>query len=172
MRDSLPGLLDSESSLNPSLPIKLLFDENIGAPIGLHIAGVLSFHKSPPVIDFVVRKFGPGAKDHDWIPLIADEGWIVLSTDRSKRCGGAKLERVCAAYRVTHILMSTSLHERKQFEKAVVILRMWDDIANLASAPRGSGHRLMMRNRKFVVAPSVRKLKKNKVTFPPDEVAL
>lgn len=165
MRDSLPGFLDTKSSLER--PLKLLIDENIGIPIGNHIAGIMGFRSHlTPIVDFVVKRFGAGTKDQVWIPKIAGEGWIILSSDRAKRSGGPKLPMICSAYRVTHLLLSTALHEKKQFEKAIIILKMWDEIEKLKDAPAGSRHHLLIRNRRMVVAPFVRKT--NHTQYPPD----
>lgn len=48
-----------------------------------------------------------GQCDEDWIPRIAREGWVVISSDRGK--GGLKrgmpLPRLCVQWRVTHVLL-------------------------------------------------------------------
>jgi hypothetical protein len=121
-----------------SAPFKLLLDENIGKPIGSALARVLSFHPSPPKIGFVVDMFGEGAKDLEWIPTIAKKRWVVLTNDRAKQCGGAKLPIICAENGITHILMSASIHDKKQFYKAAIILQLWDDIVKVRDAPPGS----------------------------------
>jgi hypothetical protein len=115
-----------------------LFDENFGGPIVSTIAQILKFHPDPPEIGSVVEQFGSGAKDQEWIPLVAKDGWVVLSNDRAKRCGGAKLPIVCAEHGVTHILLSKSMHGMKQFYKAAAVLHMWDAITEVHTASPGS----------------------------------
>ncbi len=115
-----------------SAKFKLLLDENIGKPIGSVMATLLNFHPDPPEIGFVVDRFG-GEKDLVWVPKIAAEGWVVLSTDRSKQCGGSKLHHVCEEHKVTHILMSKALHDMKQFYKVATILTLWDELVTTIS---------------------------------------
>ena len=119
-------------------PFKLLFDENFGKPIGSVVAKLLSFHPNPPEIGFVIDRFGSGAKDHLWIPQVAKEGWVILSTDRAKQCGGQKLPLICQEHGVTHILLSRAIHGMKQFYKACVVIHVWDSICQVRSAPIGS----------------------------------
>lgn len=118
-------------------PFKLLIDENIGKPIGSVLVQLLKWHPEPPEIAFVVDRFG-GQKDHIWVPQVAQEGWVILSTDRAKQCGGAKLHHVCEEHKVTHILMSATMHELKQFHKVAMVIRLWDKIVEVRLAPPGS----------------------------------
>lgn len=55
--------------------------------------------------------------DDEWVPKLSVEEWIVVSSDRGKQCGGAKLPQVCAEHRVTHVLLSKAVHELSQFDK-------------------------------------------------------
>lgn len=64
-----------------------------------------------PVVESVVKLYGSGTLDEQWVPQIRAGGWIVISTDRAKRCGGQKLPALLALHGVTHALVSGTLHQ-------------------------------------------------------------
>ncbi|MGE5611222.1 MAG: hypothetical protein ACM359_18375 [Bacillota bacterium] len=119
--------------------LKLLFDENFGKPLVERLAGLLTVFPEKPAISHVLDLYAQGRPDDEWIPKVAKEGWIVVSGDRARRYGGAKLPRICAQLNVTHILLSGKLHEMKQAEKIRAIVTVWPQIvAQLPAAVKGT----------------------------------
>ena len=107
--------------MNQNQPVKLLLDECLGRPLVLDINKMLSWDTPTPTIHHLTNYFRPGELDPDWIPKVAEAGWIILTADRGKK-GRDKLPSICAAYRVTHILMGTSVAKMKQYQKANAII--------------------------------------------------
>jgi hypothetical protein len=82
--------------------------------------------------------------DEIWVPRIAQEGWMVLSADRGKRCGGEKLPKLLVQYEIRHILVSGRLHNMRLDQKLRVIIDLWDRILQAYDSPPGSRFLLQM----------------------------
>jgi len=118
--------------------IKLFFDNCIGTSISRSIGNVIDFHRLKPKVKHIQDFFDASITDDKWIPAIADENWIVITSDKAKRRGGAKLPSICKRYDVTHILISGKLHNAPQFEKARAIISLFPQIVSAAEEPSGT----------------------------------
>lgn len=118
-------------------PPKFLFDECLGRPLTEALRKLVGFHRHPIGILHIFDRFPPGTHDEVWVPVIANEDWIVVSVDRGKS-PGPKLPVICAQLGVRHILLAPSAAQLPQFEKARALLRVWRDAINLAQAPAGT----------------------------------
>lgn len=88
-----------------------------------------------------------GCRDDDWVPRIANEGYVVVSTDRGKKISrGAKLPILCRRNKVTHILLTGTVHKLNQFDKLRAIFCVWPLIVSASEAPPGSGYLLKKTN--------------------------
>jgi hypothetical protein len=125
-------------------PVKLLLDECLGPPLAKDLAQMLSWDTPPPEIKHLFQYFKSGTKDSEWIPEIAREQWIILTTDKGKKKDNAKLPLICAAYKVTHIVMGPSLLHAKQIQKAGAIIALWEKIKECHEAPKGTKFRMML----------------------------
>jgi len=125
-------------------PAKLLFDENFGKPMIVAVTPFLEKYQPKPVIAHLLDYFAAGVTDAMWIPKVATEGWIVVSGDRGKKSGGAKLPEVCAAHAVTHVLLSGTLQNDRQFRKVQSIIAVWDELMQLTSCVKGSRYLLRL----------------------------
>jgi hypothetical protein len=123
--------------MNHTQPLKLLLDECLGRPLVADINQMLSWDTPKPTIHHLTNYFVPGTLDPDWIPKIAQEGWMVMTADRGKN-GKHKLPAICATYQITHILMGPSVGQLKQYQKANAIISIWDKIKECQNAPKGS----------------------------------
>lgn len=121
-----------------SEPLKFVFDECLGRPIVEAIARLVEFHPAKPVVKHLLELFPVTQPDAEWIPKLANDGYIVISTDRGKSNFGAKLPHVCRESGAIHVLISAALHKRKQFEKARAVLAVWTDLMALDLAEPGS----------------------------------
>jgi hypothetical protein len=123
-------------------PAKILFDECVGRPIVAQIRSLIGI--DPTVqLDHVIDKGFGGQNDDQWIPLIADEGWIIITGDSGKsgkRGRGEKLPVVCAAFGVTYAAFSRSVVHATAFQKHRIIIDLWDALVALKDAPPGSGY--------------------------------
>jgi PIN domain-containing protein len=124
-------------------PIKLLVDECLGRPLTQEIQRLLSWDEPAPTIHHLFDYFQSGIKDPVWIPKVKDEGWMILTSDRGKK-GRHKLPHICAHYKITHILMSKSVLNLKQYQKANAIVSVWEQIKECDTAPKGSRFRLRL----------------------------
>ena len=73
--------------------MKLFFDENFGKPIIEKLAAISESDSNNPEILHLGMSFPLGTKDQDWIPKLSRDEYIVITADRGKRCGGAKLNK-------------------------------------------------------------------------------
>lgn len=124
--------------------LRLLFDECVGKPTMLAIAELLVAEPEKPDLQHVLDFQSQGVRDEVWVPKAATEGRIIITADRGKRGGGAKLPLLCRRYGITHVMLSATLHHRKGFEKAAAILTVWPELAKLPNVPKGSGYSLRL----------------------------
>jgi hypothetical protein len=125
--------------------IRVFFDENFGRPTVQSLEGLLKNSLNPPAeIAHILDFYEQGTPDNQWLPKLAEEGWIVISADRAKRSGGPKLPYLCAQFGITHILLSGRIHKQPQFEKAVSVASVWNEIVAASSAPKGSRYILRL----------------------------
>lgn len=119
-------------------PPTFIFDECIGWPILETVEPLLRLHNLPFRLKHVVEYY-KGAKDDEWVPEIARNGWIVITADRGVRPSrGGKLPFICKRNGVTHILLSGALHASNAAVKASCIVASWTDIYDTAQASPGS----------------------------------
>ena len=123
-------------------PIKILFDENFGKPLVLALARFLDWYDEPVEITHLFQFANASEKDEVWIPRISAGGWLLITADKGKRCGGRKLPEVCRDHGVSHVLLSTAIHKAKQFEKARAIVAVWPRIVQAARWTRGTRYSL------------------------------
>jgi hypothetical protein len=130
-----------------STQIKLLFDECLGKPM---IEALKHLVPGDPILMHLCDGFAAGTYDNVWIPKIAQEGWIVVSSDRGrKRTKGGKLPEVCKEFKVSHILFSTSLHKRSSRDKVAALTLVWNQIQEIPNKPPGSRFDLQFRESKL-----------------------
>ncbi|MFH1108521.1 MAG: hypothetical protein V1790_04885 [Planctomycetota bacterium] len=125
-------------------PIRLLFDECIGKPIMEQLAQAVQYSHEDIEFKHLLDFQSQGIPDSDWIPQKANEGWILISTDRGKKTGaggaghGKALPMLCRRFGMTHVLLSAKVHAKKQFDKMRAILDVWDDLVRVIDAEPGS----------------------------------
>ena len=119
--------------------LKLLFDECLGHPLVPTLATFLEKAGYPCECKHIRDFQYNGVADDKWVPLIADQGWIVISADSGKKKSvGEKLPKVCRAYGVSHVILSPKLHYRKQHFKFLKIMEVAYQLQKVADAPGGS----------------------------------
>lgn len=116
--------------------LKFMFDECIAAPIMRTL-----FANLPEgyYFEHVTDRFRSGTEDEDWLSQLEEEGgWIVITADRAKLSPrGKKLPEICRARKITHVMLSSTLHEKPSRIKAAALSLKWDDIALLHQKPQG-----------------------------------
>ena len=118
--------------------VKLLFDENIGKPLTDAIAGLLRFYDPKPEILHILDLMKTcGVRDETWVPVIANQNWMVITADRGRQGSGRPLPWICKDFKVTHILFSGTLHNQRQFERARAIITLWPEIVQAYKGPKG-----------------------------------
>lgn len=121
-----------------------LFDECIGKPVMLQLRQLVSTDSQ---FVHICDYYRQGIKDTDWIPRIAAEGrWVVITSDGGKGSKkGEKLPDLCRAHSLTHVVLSSSLHQKSSREKIAVIAPLWPGIEALAFEPAGGRWQLRYR---------------------------
>ncbi len=95
--------------------------------------------------------FSQGVSDSDWVPQIAKDGrWIVITADRARRGSrkGGKLPRLCLEFKLTHVLLSGTLHGSPTAVKRDALLEKWGSISRLDEETPGSRFKLRYRTTK------------------------
>ena len=128
-----------------SKPLQLFFDECFGRPYLRCLAALLAKAPIPPKIVHYLEWYKEGVPDSDWAIHVAKQGYVLISTDRGKQCGGIKLPMVCRDCGLTHVLISGRIHDGGQFEKARAIITVWPLITTcVAASPPGDGYLLRL----------------------------
>jgi PIN like domain len=118
-----------------------MFDECIGHPMMTQLRNMVMTEAH---FEHLCTKFKSGIKDRDWVPTLASEGgWIVITGDAGKQSKKReKLPDICMSYRVTHVIISPSLHQRPSSEKVAAIAGMWAKFELMGTDPPGTRYRL------------------------------
>lgn len=138
---------------------KFIFDECIGLPFYKSIIPVLKMHTIQCEFDHVCLAFKPGVKDINWIDAISKD-WTIITSDNGKKSKqGEKLPLICMQKNISTILLSPSIHRKKQFQKAQAIIGLWEAILETKASSKGSQFRIKSNgdNR----SPSLEFIKKN-----------
>ncbi len=117
----------AESSLG------FLFDENISSKLVtiLRLLGVKG-------LITMERAYGTGAKDEDWIPMAAEQGYIYVTLDRMQLVDEAISQRFHDAG-ARAVFFSSRFAQAPKWDQAVWLLKHWRTIADATCAiPRGS----------------------------------
>ena len=122
--------------------MKLLFDENFGRPLVEALKQVIAFSRDAAEVRHIVDLRHGGRRDDEWVPEVAGGEWLVLTCDRGKSAG-PKLPQLCREAGLTHVLVSGSLHNSPQFEKARAVMVVWP--ALVAACAEAAGARFSLR---------------------------
>ncbi len=127
---------------------RLLFDECLPPPLVARLAEFLGTEQRERIVYKSLFDLAPsGTRDEDWIPLIKDQGWTVISADGARKPNkgrGKKLPDLCAEFGVTLIVLSPRVQGRKLIDKTRTIASVWDRIVEIASDPIERGRRYML----------------------------
>ena len=101
----------------------------------------------PPVHELLYA----GIHDPDWIPIVGDRGWVVITSDKRLRTRPAE-----APLAVTHKLKVVHLHgdlgARPAWEQLVRLAARWEAVENQnANAPDGPWWLSLRRDRAIVL---------------------
>lgn len=142
--------------MNPG--IRFFFDECLSRPVvETQITDSLRLYGSDAEVAHLLTKFGrQGVKDSEWVAQLAREGsWVVLSVDQGRRSKKSeKLPSICRAFGVTHVMLSSSIHRRNMYVKAMAIENHWEKLLGLAAVPRGTGYQIKISGKWFKMEQS------------------
>lgn len=122
--------------------VRVLFDENFGRPIVSDFRQLVRWDKRVASIAHLFDFMPAGTADEQWLPMAADKGFLIVSSDVGRGQRGSRLPEICAALGVTHVLISGKLHAQRQFEKMRAILVVWPDL--LLVAQEHTGQRFLL----------------------------
>ena len=121
--------------------MKLLFDENFGKPLVEALKKVATFSRDIADVRHIIDLRHGGRRDDEWVPEVAGGDWLVITCDRGKSAG-PKLPQLCREAKLTHVLMSGSLHNSPQFEKARAVLVVWPALVAASAEIAGARYSL------------------------------
>jgi hypothetical protein len=128
---------------------RLLFDENFGKPGVESLAKLVAEMPGAPAIEVrhLLELFPPGTSDEVWIPAVAHEDYILITSDRHRTRGrqatrGQPLPRLCVEHGIRHVLLSGTLAQDKVADRVLAVLSEIHRIAAIANDPPGSRYGL------------------------------
>jgi hypothetical protein len=81
-----------------------------------------------------------GAKDPQWIPVVGERGWLLISRDkRIRRRPAFRIQLIDAGVRAVFL---TSAGHMKRWERLRLVVRFWDQIEALTDQPGPFAHSL------------------------------
>lgn len=122
--------------------LRLLFDDCLSKHAVQALKTLTDFSDGAVQVTHLVDLSLSGELDDDWIPRIATEGWIVVTTDRGRKNRGGKLPLICRRCNVTHVMLSAAIHKRNTFEKLRAIFDVWPSLLTASAGTRGAGYLL------------------------------
>ena len=129
--------------------IRLLFDECLGPPMLEPIRSLAWLDPRDIEIEHVLSFQQPGVHDDKWIPGIAEEGWLVITSDRGGRGNsqskGRKLTRVCFLYRISYVVLAPQVHDLTAVPKSEAVASVFSQLVTAAQYPRGSRFAMVRR---------------------------
>jgi len=128
-----------------SIRHRLLIDECLPpALISVYLSNHIRISRYGVDAIHIKEYLGEGKKDPNWVPQIArDRRWFVLSMDKGKH--GKKtdaLPLICYEYKVTLILLSERLVQKRIEYYGPQILAHWHNIVKGARGPKGAQYLL------------------------------
>jgi hypothetical protein len=131
--------------------IKLIIDECLSEPVVESLRPFLVKAGVSFDLQSVVKYQREGVADKVWIPKIAaDGGWVVISSDRGKRNKSEKVDEklpyLCRLHRVTHVLLSGTIHNEKAFAKGQALVAVWQQLLEAGDVKRGTRFKLRRRS--------------------------
>lgn len=130
-----------------SAPLKrLIFDECLGRNVIPHLLPLVS---NDVEICHMSTRFPYGTLDPNWVPVLGIEGgWVVVTADNGKNSNlGNKLPDLCAEHKVTHIILSSKLHDKKSREKISWIAAAWTHVETVFGSPAGSRFQMRLNDK-------------------------
>lgn len=126
--------------------LRLLFDDCLSKHAIAALATLASYSDVELEVAHLATIQQSGKSDDEWIPEIAEKGYVVITTDRGKKPSrGGKLPFLCRKHGVTHVMLSAAMHRRNQFDKIRAILSLWPELLAIAAEnPRGAGFSLRL----------------------------
>ena len=109
--------------------MRFILDENIS----VHIADFLAKMKQD--VTHTASEYGFGARDQDFLPKIADEGWMLITGDRamSSRTGKHGHRKILEDKKVRVLFLPGCFIKYSAWEKAEWFIRYWKKIQRQAS---------------------------------------
>ncbi len=121
--------------------IRLLFDDCLSKHVTAKLSELNQFARVPVEIAHLATLNMEGALDDDWVPRIAEQGYLVLTADRGKkRSRGGKLPIICRRHGVSFVLMSSAVHKMDQFDKMRAVVSVWPKLLAAHAGEKGIGY--------------------------------
>lgn len=111
------------------IPIQFFFDES-----SMGLGKCLAFARSDFVHPGHPRcHVKPGTEDEDWLPIVAEQDWIVVLRD--KRVQKRPNERNTLAHHKVRLIVMTGSGQLSIWDQLRVFVQRWDKIEDLISEP-------------------------------------
>lgn len=117
-------------------PAKLLFDENVPVllvtKLNVFIGQNGDFQAD---VVHLSQLFKNGQRDEEWVPLVLQHGWTVISGDTGKGRfkKGQPLPNLCIESGVTLIMLSRRVNQRKCHEKFLSVISVLPQLIEIAT---------------------------------------
>lgn len=122
-------------TISPKLLIDVCVAPTVSKKTSDHYASIYPSIKVEPLINH----YRQNRCDSVWIRSLAHEGgWIIVSADKGKDKRKPALPQLCREYKVTCVIMSSSLHQKGGAMHQEVLNEILRNIASIYRAPLGT----------------------------------
>ncbi|MFN0011562.1 MAG: hypothetical protein ACKVS8_07950 [Phycisphaerales bacterium] len=128
--------------------MKLFIDECLAPKTFKALAALVAFDKEPVKIEHLLDRFRPGTRDDIWAAhLQAEPGWIAVTVDSGGVNDGVPAPIILPKCRITGVFLARKLAQASGFEKARVLLSVYDQLrTRVVPAPPGTRFKLLRRD--------------------------
>lgn len=118
---------------------KLLIDVCVARPVSTRILNHYADIYPSLRVEHLTDIYRQSRCDSSWVPSLAKEGgWIIITADKGKDKHKPMLPQLCRDYKVTCVLMSSSLHGKGVAMHQEVLNEVLRNITPIYKAPLGT----------------------------------
>lgn len=128
-------------------PLRLLFDDCLSKHAVKALVDIAQFSRGAVEVAHLATINCEGKLDDEWVPEVANAGYLLVTTDRAKKKSqGSKLPVLCQRNGLRHVMLSAAVHQMSQFDKLRATLTVWPKLIDASLAVPGAGFLLKKTN--------------------------
>ena len=118
--------------------IKLFFDVCLSKKLPKVIQSVYGEDHPDLILKHLTEYFQASDDDGDWLPLLKEGGWIVITADRGRESKKTQLPLLCSHLQITHVSMTPAFHRSGYAIHRHALLSLFPQLTCLDLLPVGT----------------------------------